>query len=121
MNPRLFESLRLRSCIGIEDCILYIPAARPKAHAAHFVGVRFSRHRVRAWPFRGATAGKPRDRKVEAPPEKVYRAALANESRPELPKDRIRRQQDAPEFLNRCTIIRRVYAIFVERNRICDL
>src|SRR5207244_10806449 len=55
------------------------PAAGPEPVADHFVRVRLARDRVGAGPLRRAAAGKARDREIEAAPEKMHGAALADE------------------------------------------
>src|SRR3989454_3571262 len=65
----LFETLRLRVGIGIEDRPVHGPATRPEPATAHLVRVRFARHKFRqvgrAWVQGCRAAGESGDRSEE--------------------------------------------------------
>src|SRR5207245_174607 len=100
-GARLFEALRLGNRIGIERGIFDVAATRPKTYAAGFMGVGFARHGVGAGAFGSTLARKAGHGQIEAPPKEMDRTAFPNEARPELVEDRVDRQQNAPEFLDR--------------------
>src|ERR1700723_589505 len=68
---RLFESRRLGSHVGIKSRAFDVATTRPETNAAYFMGICFSRDRIRARPLGSATAGKTRNCKIEASPEEV--------------------------------------------------
>ena len=70
---------------------------------------------------RGRAAGKARDRHVEAAPEEVHRACLAEKARAELLEHAIHVDEDAPELLRVMGIISRVLAVPLKRNGVGDL
>src|SRR5437016_10527423 len=93
-DRRFAERGRFGSYIGIEGGLLNIAAAGPKADAAGFVRVGFAGNDVRAGTLRSAAAGEARDGEIETAPEKMYRAGLADETRPELIQDAVHRSED---------------------------
>ncbi len=114
----LREALQLRRHVGIERRTFDFSAAGPEADAAHFVGVSFAGDTVGARALGGQAAGKASHREVEAAPEKVHRAAFADEARPELVEDTIDGDEDLPEFADGLGIVRGVDAVFVKGNGI---
>src|ERR1700741_4218179 len=86
-NWALGKPRRFRNYVGIEGGPLNVSPARQKAAATDLVGVGFSSHAVGPRARWRATAGKARDRKIEAAPKKMYRAALANETRTKFFED----------------------------------
>ena len=70
---------------------------------------------------RRRAAGEPRDRHIEAAPEEMHRARLAEKSRAELLEHPIHVDEDAPELLRVTGIISRVLAVLVKRNWVGEL
>src|SRR6185437_8090573 len=70
---------------------------------------------------RRAAAGEAGDAMVEAAPEEMHRARLADEAAAELLQYRIDRAQHAPEPLDRLALVGRMRRVLVERDRIGDL
>src|SRR5690349_11755594 len=80
--------------------------------------IGLARNRVRPFTLRRSSAGEARHRQVEAAPEEMDRAALANKSRTKLCEYFVRLLQDAPETVRVFGIIRGVLMILFEGNRI---
>src|SRR5580700_154953 len=78
--------------------------------------IGFARHCIRPRPLRCATSRKPRNREIEAAPEKVNRAALSNETTAELLEYGVDGYQDAPESVRIFRIVRFVDAILGKRD-----
>ncbi len=66
-------------------------------------------------------AGEPCHREIEAAPEEVHRAHLADEARAERFHHPVALHQRAPEFLRESRIVLRVHTVLVERERVRDL
>src|SRR5436309_6537004 len=96
----LFEPLRLRVGIGIENRPVHGPTTRPEPATAHLVRVRFPCHKFgqiwRAWVLRRRAAGESSDRQVKSPPEEVHRAYLADEPRAKFREHAGRLRQNPP-------------------------
>src|SRR5207237_7701685 len=89
LHARGAKARRLRIGIGIERGIIDCTGTRPEAGAAYFVrislkGDRIGQVRHAAGMAGRATAGKPRHREIEAAPEEMHRARLAEEAGAEL-------------------------------------
>src|SRR2546428_9180411 len=103
----LFETLRLRVGIGVEDRPVHGPTPRPEPATAHLVRVRFARHKFgqvgRAWVRGRRAAGESGDRQVKSPPEEVHWAHLADEPRAKLREHtgRLRQNRPAPLYIFR--------------------
>src|SRR5262249_45092454 len=85
---RVSEALRLRIGVGVEDGLPEAGVPGPEAGAADLVRVRLARDPVRhvgnaARMRRRGAAGEAGHGEIEAAPEEVHRAALANEAGPE--------------------------------------
>ena len=96
--------------IGVESRVIDRPAARPEAGARHFMGIGFPGHgigqmRHAAGMGRGAPAGKPRHREIEAAPEEMHRAHLAEKRRAEMGKHLMRAQQHPPEPVGEVAVV----------------
>src|SRR5437016_4709129 len=104
-DPASRQPLWLGSHVGIEGCPLNITAAGPKPDTANFMRIGFTCNRVGARAFRGRAARESGHGMVEAPPEKVDRTALADETGPELVKNAIHRDKDFPESAHSFGII----------------
>ena len=101
-------------------------AAGPEARAAHLVAVRLAhdgiaeaRHAA-GMRRRGATR-EARHRKIEAAPEEMHRAGLAEEAAAEALEDAVGLEQRAPEAVDRGRVIAGMSAVGIERQRIGDL
>ena len=79
LHRRVLEAGRLRHGVGVERGLEHRPAARPEAVADHLVRVRVA-HERRPFARRRGPAREARDGQVEAAPEEVHRAALADEA-----------------------------------------
>src|SRR5438067_4844327 len=89
---RCSESLRLGIGVAVEQRIRCHGAARPKSRAAHLVRIRVARDvigkiRDAARMRRGSAPGKPRDREIEAAPEKMDGTYFAVEARAKAVED----------------------------------
>src|SRR6476469_588602 len=69
---------------------------------------------------RRSPSGKSRDREVKASPEKMHRAAFADESRAKLLEDPIGLQENAPEAVRVLGIIRGMFPIQWKRSPVFD-
>src|SRR5262249_9172140 len=70
--------------------------------------------------FRRAPPGKSRHRQVEASPEKMNRAAFADEPRPESPHHAVGLGQREPEAVRLIAVVRRMFEVLLERDRVFD-
>src|SRR5262245_32304460 len=107
------EPIRLWVSVGIEDRYGRGVAARPEPGAADFVRVGFADDKIRgvrhALMFGRASPGKSRHCQIEAPPEKMNRAALADEPRPEPLHHAVSLRQREPEEMRMLAVVRRVF------------
>ena len=71
--------------------------------------------------WRRWSAGETRHRQIKATPEKVHWTAFAAETRPEFLKHAIALHEDAPEPAGVFAVIRVVFFISIERDRILNL
>src|SRR5207249_5651770 len=99
----LFETLRLRVGIGVEDRPVHGPTPRPEPATAHLVRVRFARHKFgqvgRAWVRGRGAAGDWGDGQVKSPPEEVKGAYLADKPRAKVREHAGRLRQNPPASL----------------------
>src|SRR5205814_10637538 len=83
LDLRIGKAGRLRIGIGIKRGLAKAAIARPKAGAADLVRIGFAIDRIRnirvAWRRGRAVAREAGDRAIEAAPEKMHRAHLADE------------------------------------------
>src|SRR5436190_6488586 len=119
-DRRRAELGRLGGGIGIEGRIGRGRIARPPADAADLVRVAFAGDRVGLRHRRRAPAGEAGDAEIEAAPEEMHRARLADEAAAELLQHRIDRAQHAPEALDRIAFVGGVRGVLVERDRIVE-
>src|SRR5579859_3570482 len=98
-NAPLRKTGRLRRSVRIESGALDVPAAGPESRAADLVRIRFARDGIGARPLRRGSAGKARDRQIEAAPEKMHGAGLALKSGAEFLEHVVGPDQNAPEFM----------------------
>lgn len=83
-------------------------------------GIGFARDGIGARALRGASTRKSRDGMVEAAPEKVHGAGLAEEAGAELLENAIHGEEDLPEPAHVFGIIGGVDTVLVKGNRIGD-
>ena len=122
LHPRGAKARRLGIGIGIERGIIDCARARPEAGAAYFVrisltGDRIGQVRHAAGMAGRATAGKPRHREIEAPPEEMHRARLAEEAGAELFEHPVGIDEDLEEATHRVAVVGRVVCILREFDR----
>src|SRR6185437_2887016 len=92
-------------------------STRPESHAADLVRVRFAGNRIGTRTLGSAPAREARYGEIEAAPEEMHRAALADEARAELAEHAVERDQDAPEAFGIDAIVARMDGVALERNR----
>src|SRR5262249_14297545 len=112
--------------VGIEDAAREGVVARPEAGAAHLVRVRFAGHRIRQPRYatgvrRRRASREARDGQVEAAPEEMHRAHLAEETAAKVRDDDVGLQQYAPEAPGRIGVVAAVCAVLGEANRVDEL
>src|SRR5271156_4113819 len=83
--------------VGIKYRTFHFASSRPESCTDAFVRITFARHEIGAGAFGRALPGEARHRQVEASPEKMDRAALADEVAAKFFKNGIHGNQDAPE------------------------
>src|SRR5437762_1949827 len=93
-------------------------AAGPKADAADLVGIGFAGDGIGAGALWSAASGKARDRMVEAAPEKMHGAGLAQEAGAELLENAVRGDENLPEPADGFGIVGGVNLVLVKGNRI---
>jgi hypothetical protein len=118
-HARFAEAWWLGSHVVIEGWP-FEAAAGPKADAADLVGIGFAGDGIGAGAFRGGATGKTGDGMVEATPEKVHGAGLAEEAGAELLENAIHGDEDLPEPARIFGIVRGVDAILVKGNGVGD-
>ena len=96
------EAVRVRIGIGVEESLR--PTTGPEPAAADLVGVGLAGDVVRqvrhaAGMLRGPSPREAGHRQVEATPEEVHRAALADEAGAEGREDPVRLHQHTPEAI----------------------
>ena len=96
------ESVRFRVRVAIEEWERVRTAAWPEPTATHFMGVCFPDHPIGqvgnpAWMRRSGSTRETSDGEVEAAPEEMDGATLADKPRAERLKHPIRLYQRAPE------------------------
>src|SRR5579864_943265 len=89
-----------RRHVCIKRRVVHTFTARPPTNAAHLVRISLPRNYVRPRPLRRPLPRKSRDCEIEAPPEKMHWAVLADESPAKLLKDRIQCRQDVKKALD---------------------
>src|SRR5579883_285796 len=114
-----FESGRLGRGVGIKRRAFDLASSGPESGAAGFVRIGLARDRV--GPLRRRSAGEPSDRQIEAAPEEMHRAALADEARTKILQNRAGRNENAPEAMRILGIVRFMHFVLRERNRVSDL
>jgi len=67
---------------------------------------------------RRGPAGKPRHREIEAAPEEMHRAALADEARAELPEHAVALHQRPPEAVRGVRFVVAQHRVLRERRRV---
>src|SRR5271157_5945889 len=90
---------RLGCGVRVKSRTLDVAPARPESGAADFVRIGFARDGIRAGALGSATSGEARHRVIEAAPEEMDRAGLADEECSELLQYRVHPRQDAPEAM----------------------
>src|SRR6478672_7406229 len=122
---RLAVARRFRVGVDIKRCPPISAVTRPEPATAHLVRVGFGHDptgHVGGDPAGRwcRAAGKARDREVEAAPEEVDRAYLADKARAEHLQDAVGLRQRLPKPLNHHRIILRMGSVLVERYGIRD-
>src|SRR6185437_3314870 len=117
----LAKTRRLGRRISVKHRRLEFAASGPPSQAAHFVRVCLAGHSVRAGAFGRAASREARGREIEAAPEKMYGAGLADESRAKLFEDGVNGCEDSPEAIGILRIVRVMRGIAIEANRIGNL
>src|SRR5271165_261754 len=112
---------RLRCGVRIKCRPCDVSSTRPESRAADLMRISFARHQVRAGTLRSGSPGKARHRQIEAPPEEMHRAYLADKARAKLFEHGIDPYQNAPEAMRCLRVVRRVNLVFLEGNWIEDL
>src|SRR6266850_7744128 len=120
-DARLTKTFWLRRRVSVERRFFYFAAARPEAAADALVGVGLARDRVGIGSRRRGPARKARHRHIEAAPEKMHWARLANKTRPELFQHLVDRKQYPPEPADGFGVVRGMNVIFIEGNRLENL
>src|SRR3954452_17134651 len=124
-NP-VAEARRLRIGVGVERGAREGVVAGPKTGARELVRIGLARERVRQ-PRQAAGTGRrrpprdPRHREVEAAPEEMHRARLAEKTGAEELEDAIGLDERAPEAMRRGGIVGGVDAVLREADRVRDL
>src|SRR5262249_60637242 len=90
-------------------------AARREAVADHLMRIRLANKRGPSARRRGA-AGEARHREIEPAPEKMHRAALAEELASTTGEDALRLQHDSPHAVGVVGIVRVVNRVLLEWN-----
>src|SRR5271166_2275360 len=80
----LGKAWRFRRSVGIKRRTFDVASAGPEACTADLVRIGFARDGFGAGALRSRPSGEARHREIEASPEKMHRADLADEARPEL-------------------------------------
>src|ERR1700722_13614232 len=120
---RVAEASWLWIGVGIEGGTRKRFVSRPKARAAHFVRIGFARDvigqaRHAPWVGRGGSSREPRDGKIEAAPEEVDCARLADKSAAEELEDAVRLHQRAPEAMGGGRVVGGVRSVLRKADRI---
>src|SRR5208283_3491229 len=89
----------LGRCVRVKRWALYVASTGPESGAADFVRIGFARDGVDAGTLGSATSGEARHRMIEAAPEEMRRAGLADEACSELLQYLVHPRQDAPEAI----------------------
>src|SRR5205814_6313716 len=95
-DPRLLEARRFGCGVRVKGRAGEASAAEPEAAAADLVRVSLAGNQIGAHALGRPAAGKASDGEIETAPEEVHGARLADEARPELLQDVVRREQDPP-------------------------
>ena len=112
--------------VGVEDGRGGDGAAGPEARAGDLLGVGLPGDPIRQVgdPARvrgGRPSGEAGHREVEAAPEEMNGAVLADEPRPEALEDAVHLEQDPPESLRGRRVVGGVRPVLGEGNRVLDL
>src|SRR5947209_5282704 len=107
------EARWFRNRIRVERRLLERCVTWPESTTDHFMRVGFARDPIGSLAFRCASSRKTCHREVEASPEKLDRAALADKLGPECFKDSIRLYEDTPEAVGIFRVIGSMDIIFI--------
>src|SRR5215472_1753366 len=94
--------------VGIESRLFDLSIARPKAATDHFVRVSLARQGIHVFWQRTKAAGEARHSQIKGTPEKLHRAAFADEPGPKHLEHSIAVDQDASKALNVLNVVRGV-------------
>src|SRR5205085_9624531 len=89
-------------------------AARPEGRADHFVRVRLARERICAGPLGSAASAEARNGEIEAAPEEMHGAGLADELRAELLEDRVDGEQGSKPSIHGGLVVCLMCDVLVE-------
>jgi hypothetical protein len=117
---RGLECFGFGHAVGVEGRFVHRAAAGPEAMADDLARIGIA-HPVRAFTRRRGSPRKARDRQVEAAPEELHRAALADEGTAAVSEHLLDLEQDAPEALRLFAVIAGVHGIILKSDRILDL
>src|ERR1700687_2602798 len=113
LYPRILESVRLRNTICVKRRLQDGTAPRPETVTDHLMRIRLA-HECRAVTHRRSLAGKSRGREIETPPEKLDRAALADELTSTRSKHSFHLEKNSPEPLSELRIVRMMDGVILE-------
>src|ERR1700733_2945148 len=108
------KTCRLRSRVGVERRTFYFAAARPETAADHFMRICLSRNGVGAFSRRRPAARETSHGQIEAAPEKLHGAVLADKARSKLLEDFIHANQNAPEPVRVLRVVRSMLRVLIE-------
>src|ERR1041384_1235892 len=117
-NRRAFQICRSRRGIRVEHRRIDCSAPGPEAVTDYLVRIRLAGDRIGAGALGSATAGEASDCEIEASPEKMDRAAFADEAGPELLEDAVNLNEYAPEAIRVFGVVRAVLFVLGEGNRL---
>src|ERR1700686_854906 len=113
LYTRVLEAGRLRNTIRVERRLQDGAAPRPETVTDHLMRIRRA-HECRAVTRRRSLARKSRDREIEAPPEKLDGAALADELTSTRGKHSFGLEKNAPEPIREFRIVRTMDGVILE-------
>src|SRR5262249_41411347 len=98
------------------ESAIHVLVSRPKAMTNHFVRISLSGDGVGFRTFRRQPARKTSDGQVKTSPEKMYRAALADEARAKLLHYLVHLHEGTPKTIRIFRVIRSVNLVFFKAN-----
>src|SRR4051812_4721901 len=127
-NWRDVAARRLRIRVRVERSLCYRRADRsgPPTRTDAFVRVRLARHAIRqvwnpTWMLRSAPARESRARNVEGAPPQMRRTRFPKEASSKFLESAIRANERLPASMNGIGVVRCVFAILSEAQRVGQL